>query len=146
MKRVTEDKKWCLLMKHKYKITYNSPVVLSFVTACFVVMIINYITGGVSNKIAFMTYHSSLVSPMTYVRLFTHVLGHANWEQFYWKYGIHFTIGSNAGGKIWFITSCTYNCSYRSSDRCYQLCVFLGCGIMWSLVEFVLLLSCYHHL
>ncbi|VYS95272.1 intramembrane serine protease GlpG [Blautia glucerasea] len=82
MKRVTEDKKWCLLMKHKYKITYNSPVVLSFVTACFVVMIINYITGGVSNKIAFMTYHSSLVSPMTYVRLFTHVLGHANWEHF----------------------------------------------------------------
>lgn len=57
-------------------------MVLSFVTACFVVMIINYITGGVSNKIAFMTYHSSLVSPMTYVRLFTHVLGHANWEHF----------------------------------------------------------------
>lgn len=29
-----------------------------------------------------MTYHSSLTSPMTYVRLFTHVLGHSGWEHF----------------------------------------------------------------
>lgn len=69
-------------MKRKYKITFTSPVVLSFAAACFVVMIINYITGGVSNQVAFMTYHSSLTSPMTYVRLFTHVLGHAGWEHF----------------------------------------------------------------
>lgn len=69
-------------MKRKYKITFNSPVVLSFAAACFVVMIINYITGGVSNQVAFMTYHSSLTSPMTYVRLFSHVLGHAGWEHF----------------------------------------------------------------
>lgn len=69
-------------MKRKYKITFNSPVVLSFAAACFVVMIINYITGGVSNQVAFMTYHSSLTSPMTYVRLFTHILGHAGWEHF----------------------------------------------------------------
>lgn len=69
-------------MKRKCKITFNSPVVLSFAAACFVVMLINYITGGVSNQIAFMTYHSSLTSPMTYVRLFTHVLGHAGWEHF----------------------------------------------------------------
>ena len=69
-------------MKLKYKITLNSPVVLSFAASCFVVMIINYITGGVSNQVAFMTYHSSLTSPMTYVRLFTHVLGHAGWEHF----------------------------------------------------------------
>lgn len=69
-------------MKRKYKITFNSPVVLSFVAACFVVMIINYVTGGVSNQVAFMTYHSSLTSPMTYIRLFTHVLGHEGWEHF----------------------------------------------------------------
>ena len=69
-------------MKRKYKITFNSPVVLSFAAACFVVMIINYVTGGMSNQIAFMTYHSSLTSPMTYIRLFTHVLGHAGWQHF----------------------------------------------------------------
>lgn len=69
-------------MKRKYRITFNSPVILSFVAICFVVMVLNYITGGVSNQVAFMTYHSSLISPMTYVRLFTHVLGHSGWEHF----------------------------------------------------------------
>lgn len=69
-------------MKKKYRITFNSPVTLSFVTVCFVVMIINYITRGTSNQAAFMTYHSSLTSLMTYVRLFTHVLGHSGWEHF----------------------------------------------------------------
>lgn len=69
-------------MKRKYRITFNSPIILSFVAICFVVMVLNYITGGVSNQVAFMTYHSSLTSPMTYVRLFTHVLGHSGWEHF----------------------------------------------------------------
>lgn len=46
------------------------------------VMILNYATGGVSNQTIFMTYHSPLTSPMTYVRLFTHVLGHLGWEHF----------------------------------------------------------------
>lgn len=69
-------------VKHKYKITFNSPVILSFVAVCFVVMILNYLTGGVSNQVLFMTYHSPLTSPMTYIRFFTHVLGHAGWEHF----------------------------------------------------------------
>lgn len=69
-------------MKNKYRIVFNSPVVLSFVAVCLAVLIINYITGGASNRIAFMTYHSSLVSPMTYIRLFSHVLGHSSWEHF----------------------------------------------------------------
>lgn len=69
-------------MKRKYKITFNSPVILGFVAICFVVLILNYITRGVSNQLAFMTYHSSLASLMTYVRFFTHVLGHSGWEHF----------------------------------------------------------------
>lgn len=69
-------------MQRKYKITFNSPVVLSFAAACFVVTLINYVTDGVSNQILFMTYHSAITSPMTYVRFFTHVLGHSGWEHF----------------------------------------------------------------
>ncbi len=67
-------------MKQKIKITFNSPVILSFVILCFLAMILNYLTGGVSNELVFMTYHSSLKSPFTYMRFFTHVVGHANWE------------------------------------------------------------------
>lgn len=29
-----------------------------------------------------MTYHSALLSPMTWVRAFTHIFGHADWEHF----------------------------------------------------------------
>ena len=45
-------------------------------------MILNYLTGGASNRAMFMTYHSSLRAPMTYIRLFTHILGHSGWEHF----------------------------------------------------------------
>lgn len=80
------DSKWlwkkAVRVKRKYRITFNSPVVLSFAAVCFVVMVLNYVTGGRSNREFFMTYHSSLLSPMTYVRLFTHVLGHSGWEHF----------------------------------------------------------------
>lgn len=69
-------------MKKKLKISFNSPVVLGFVAFSFLVMVLNYLTGGRSNQILFMTYHSSLRSPLTYLRFFTHVLGHAGWEHF----------------------------------------------------------------
>jgi len=69
-------------VKHKYKITFNSPVILGFAALCFGVMLLDQLTGGRSTQTAFMTYHSSLTSPMTYVRLFTHVLGHSGWDHF----------------------------------------------------------------
>ena len=69
-------------MKKKRRITFNSPVVLSFVIISFGAMVLNYLTAGVSNRLLFMTYHSSLASPLTYVRFFTHVLGHSGWSHY----------------------------------------------------------------
>ena len=69
-------------MKKKRRITFNSPVVLSFVIISFGVMVLNYLTAGMSNRLLFMTYHSSLLSPLTYVRFFTHVLGHSGWSHY----------------------------------------------------------------
>ena len=66
----------------KRRITFNSPVVLSFVIISFGAMVLNYLTAGVSNRMLFMTYHSSLASPLTYVRFFTHVLGHQGWSHY----------------------------------------------------------------
>lgn len=68
--------------KKKFKISFNSPVILSFVIICFIATLLNYITGGASNKALFMTYHSSLKNIMTYIRAFTHIFGHANWAHF----------------------------------------------------------------
>ena len=66
----------------KLKITFNSPVVLFFVFACFVVTLLGAITGGTTTQAIFMTYHSSLKNPLTYLRFFTHVLGHSGWAHF----------------------------------------------------------------
>lgn len=70
------------LQNKKLKIRYNAPVVLIFVTLCFLATTINAISRGLANQFLFMTYHSSLLSPMTYLRFFTHVIGHANWDHF----------------------------------------------------------------
>ena len=43
-----------------------------------IALIVNYITLGISNKLLFMTYHSSLKSPLTWLRGITHVFGHAD--------------------------------------------------------------------
>lgn len=66
----------------KKKITFNSPVILAFVFISFGAMVANYLTLGASNKLLFVTYHSSLANPLTYVRFFTHVLGHAGWSHY----------------------------------------------------------------
>lgn len=65
-------------MKILKKIDYNSPVVLSFVFLSFVALILGYITKGFTTRTFFCVYRSSPLNLLTYVRLFGHVLGHAN--------------------------------------------------------------------
>ena len=69
-------------MKRRISITFNAPVTLTFIMICFAVLILSFITGGASTELLFMTYHSSLKSPLTYMRFFTHVFGHGGWEHF----------------------------------------------------------------
>ncbi len=68
--------------KRKLKIAFNSPVVLGFTGLCLFALILNYITGGASNTRFFSVYRSSLLSPLTYLRLFGHVAGHAGMDHF----------------------------------------------------------------
>ena len=69
-------------MKKKFRITYNSPVILGFVTICFVATLLNYVAGGVISQFIFMTYRSPWNSFMTYVRLIFHVFGHVDFAHF----------------------------------------------------------------
>lgn len=59
--------------------TFNAPVVLSIVGISFIATLLRYLTGGFTGSLLFMTYRLSLLSPLTYVRFFTHIFGHANW-------------------------------------------------------------------
>ena len=63
----------------KFKITFNSPAILTFALACVAVQAVNVLTHGESNRALFSTYRSSLVNLLTWVRCVTHVLGHADW-------------------------------------------------------------------
>lgn len=66
----------------KLKISFNSPVVLGFILVSLAVLILGFLTLGKSNELLFMTYHSALTNPLTYLRFFTHVLGHSGWEHY----------------------------------------------------------------
>ena len=66
----------------KLKITYNAPVVLTFSLLCLGATVLGIASHGRITQILFMTYHSSLLNPLTWLRFFTHVLGHANFSHF----------------------------------------------------------------
>jgi len=69
-------------MNRKFKITFNAPVTLTLVLISFIVTLAGSLTGGLSTQALFMTYHSPLTDPLTYVRFFTHIFGHAGWDHF----------------------------------------------------------------
>lgn len=69
-------------MKKKLRVSFNAPVTLSFVLISFVVTVLGIVSQGKITEMVFMTYHSSLLNPMTYVRFFTHVLGHSGWAHY----------------------------------------------------------------
>lgn len=69
-------------MKKKIKITFNAPVTLAMVLFCVIATLLGIITSDKSTQLLFMTYHSSLKNPMTYVRFLTHIFGHADWSHF----------------------------------------------------------------
>ena len=59
------------------KITFNSPLVLSFALACSAATALGTITGESGTALLFSTHSAPLSDPLMYLRLFTHVLGHS---------------------------------------------------------------------
>lgn len=62
---------------------YNAPVVLTFALLALGAYFLNQALGGKPNWYYFSTYRHSLLDPLTYVRAFGHVLGHANWQHYF---------------------------------------------------------------
>lgn len=61
---------------------YNSKVILTYLFISLGAWFLNFITRGASNKLLFSNYRSSWWNPLTYVRLFTHCIGHKDWDHF----------------------------------------------------------------
>lgn len=75
------------------KITYNSPVIISFMLLSLIAMILGYVTGGASTKLLFSVYRAPLSDPLFYPRLFTHILGHSGISHFMGNFMIILLVG-----------------------------------------------------
>ena len=68
--------------KPKFKIVINSPVILTFSAICVLALVLGKITNNNTNAMLFSVYRqgASMANPLTYLRFFGHVFGHANLE------------------------------------------------------------------
>lgn len=64
----------------KRRIVFNAPAVMVFTLICFAVMLLDHLTKHATTHSLFSVYNSSLLNPLTYVRFFGHVFGHADWD------------------------------------------------------------------
>ena len=70
------------MKKRQLVIHYNAPVVLSFALLSLIVLGLDFLTGGATTTKFFCVYRSSFSDPLTYVRLFGHVLGHSGYSHY----------------------------------------------------------------
>lgn len=61
------------------KFQYNSPVILTYTLIAVAVQIICTIPGTRIIHSLFAASRGSLINPLFYIRLFTHVIGHSGW-------------------------------------------------------------------
>jgi len=64
------------------RITYNSPVVLTFVALSLLSLILGAVTSGVTTNKFFCVYRAPLGDYLTYFRFFAHVFGHSGYAHF----------------------------------------------------------------
>lgn len=67
-----QGKVWSL-----WRIDFNSPVILGLTFVSLLLLLLNMFTGGMVNR-SLSIFYISWKNPMQYIRLFTHVLAHAN--------------------------------------------------------------------
>jgi membrane associated rhomboid family serine protease len=83
-------------MEHKkgnFIISYNAPVILTFALISLAALGISALTNGASNRLLFSVYGRSWTDPLGYLRLFGHILGHANLNHYVSNFLIILLIG-----------------------------------------------------
>ena len=76
------------------RLRYNSPVILTFTLVCTAVLVVDTLTAGAASAAAFTVYPGlDLRDPLTYLRLFSHVVGHADWTHLMSNFAFILLIG-----------------------------------------------------
>ncbi len=75
------------------KFQYNAPVILTFSLLALCSLVLSYITGGWTNRYLFSVYRTKFYSPMQWLRTFSYVLGHANYNHFISNFTVILLVG-----------------------------------------------------
>jgi len=76
-----------------WRFSYNAPVTLTFIFICAAVFLLEALFPNLVMQSAFTCYRTNFGDPMQYIRLFTHVLGHKNWDHFFGNITLILLIG-----------------------------------------------------
>ena len=80
-------------MKIFKRIQYNAPVTLTFALVSLLALVLAHVTDGASNRLLFSVYAAPLSDALMYLRLFTHVLGHADISHYVSNFMIILLVG-----------------------------------------------------
>lgn len=70
------------MKKSKIIFSFNAPAVLCFALVSLGALGLSMLSGGASDRLVFSVYKSSFLSPLTYVRLLCHVMGHTSFTHY----------------------------------------------------------------
>ena len=65
------------------RIHYNSPVILTYAIVSLIVLVSGVLTNHALTYQFFVIYRTAPTDPLLYLRLFTYVLGHANFDHYF---------------------------------------------------------------
>ncbi len=74
------------------KLTYNAPFILSYTILCAIIRGLGYLVPGLMGIFTVGT-QMDFGNPIDYFRLFSHALGHADWEHFFGNFSFILIIG-----------------------------------------------------
>ena len=80
-------------------IRFNAPVILTFALLALLALLLGNWTDGATTYRYFSVYRSALSDPLTYVRFFGHVLGHADYDHYMGNMLLLLLVG--AIGMLW---------------------------------------------
>lgn len=84
------------MANRKYRlpsIQYNSPVILTYTIISLLAFFLGELTNGILTRNFFMIYSTSLTDPLLYFRIFSHVIGHADFNHLFSNFSMILLIG-----------------------------------------------------
>lgn len=75
------------------KISFNSPLILTFTLLSFISLILGIITGNFTTSLFFTTSNASLFNPLKWITMVTYIFGHANFSHWFGNFLLILIIG-----------------------------------------------------